>query len=505
MKNVLVIGAGIGGIAAAARLARNGYQVTVVEKNEQAGGRCGGLVRDGHRFDTGPTLYLMPGLYTQTFTDLGERLEDHLDLRRVDPTYHIHFDDGTQLSLTSDMRSMQAQLESIEPGSFDGFLRYMEEGYRHYKLSLEHLVERDFRSLSEFCTPNNLLLIFRLKALVNHMDNMTNYFKDPRLKIAFTFQNMYMGLNPFEAPAIYSLLQYTEFAEGIWFPMGGMYSIIEALTGIAENWGVRFLYNAPVEQINVQDRKSTGVTLTDGRQLKADIVVANADLPYVYRYLLPGSNAHNQFERKKFGCSAIVFYWGIDKQYPQLGPHNLFMAGDNRQSFDSIFADRTIPEDPNFYIHAPVRVDPSLAPVGQDTLMVAIPVGHINEAEPQDWKDIRDRVRKVVLYRLRQIGIIDMEEHIKFEVRYTPPDWQQRYNLSKGSTHGLSHNLTQMGYLRPHNRHKRYQNLYFVGASTHPGTGLPTVLVSARLTAERILDEVGIPEKTTLQVTAATT
>ena len=287
--------------------------------------------------------------------------------------------------------------------------------------------------------------------------------------------------------------------------MGGMYSIIEALTGIAENWGVRFLYNAPVEQINVQDRKSTGVTLTDGRQLKADIVVANADLPYVYRYLSPGSNAHNQFERKKFGCSAIVFYWGIDKQYPQLGPHNLFMAGDNRQSFDSIFADRTIPEDPNFYIHAPVRVDPSLAPVGQDTLMVAIPVGHINEAEPQDWKDIRDRVRKVVLNRLRQIGIIDMEEHIKFEVRYTPPDWQQRYNLSKGSTHGLSHNLTQMGYLRPHNRHKRYQNLYFVGASTHPGTGLPTVLVSARLTAERILDEVGIPEKTTLQVTAATT
>ena len=447
----------------------------------------------------------MPGLYTQTFTDLGERLEDHLDLRRIDPTYHIHFDDGTQLSLTSDLRSMQAQLESIEPGSFDGFLRYMEEGYRHYKLSLEHLVERDFRSLSEFCTPKNLLLIFRLKALVNHMDNMANYFEDPRLKIAFTFQNMYMGLNPYEAPAIYSLLQYTEFAEGIWFPMGGMYSIIEALTGIAEKWGVRFLYNAPVEQINVQDDKATGASLTDGRQFKADLVVANADLPYVYRCLLPGSNARNQFEKKKHGCSAIVFYWGLDRQYPQLAAHNLFMAGDNRQSFDPIFADQTIPEDPNFYIHAPSRVDLSLAPSGEDTLMVAIPVGHINEAKPQDWIFVGDRVRKVVLNRLRQIGIIDLEEHIKFEVSYTPRDWQQRYNLTKGSTHGLSHNLTQMGYLRPHNRHKRYHNIYFVGASTHPGTGLPTVLVSARLTAERILDEVGIPERPALQVTAAST
>ena len=505
MKTVLVIGAGIGGIAAAARLARHGYQVTVVEKNEQAGGRCGGLVRDGHRFDTGPTLYLMPGLYSQTFTDLGERLEDHLDLRRVDPTYHIHFDDGTQLSLTSDLVAMREQLESIQAGSFDGFLRYMEEGYQHCKLSLEHLVERDFRSLWEFCTPQNLLLLFRLKALVNHMDNMANYFEDPRLNIAFTFQNMYMGLNPYEAPAIYSLLQYTEFAEGIWFPMGGMYSIIEALTGIAEKWGVRFLYNAPVEQINVQDDKATGATLTDGRQFKADLVVANADLPYVYRCLLPGSNVQNQFERKKHGCSAIVFYWGLDRQYPQLAAHNLFMAGDNRQSFDPIFADQTIPEDPNFYIHAPSRVDLSLAPSGEDTLMVAIPVGHINEAKPQDWIAVGDRVRKVLLNRLRQIGIIDLEDHIKFEVRYTPRDWQQRYNLTKGSTHGLSHNLTQMGYLRTHNRHKRYHNLYFVGASTHPGTGLPTVLVSARLTAERILDEVGIPERPALQVTAAPT
>jgi phytoene desaturase len=505
MKSVLVIGAGIGGIATAARLARHGYQVTVVEKNEHPGGRCSQMFRDGHCFDTGATLFMMPSLYARTFTDLGECIEDHLDLRRVDPTYHIHFDDGTHLALTSDLNTMQSQLEAIEPGSFGGFLRYLNEGYLHYKLSLTHLVERDFRSLLEFCNPQNLLLFFRLKALVNHMDNMANYFEDPRLKIAFTFQNLYMGLNPFEAPAIYSLLQYTEFADGIWFPMGGMYSIIEALTGIAENLGVRFLYNSPVAHINVKDREATGVDLADGQRIQADIVVANADLPYVYSNLLPSTGITKQLERKEHGCSAIVFYWGVDRQYPQLGPHNLFMAGDDRQGFDPIFKDLTVPEAPNFYVHAPVRVDPSLAPAGQDTLMVALPVGHIDEGSSQDWDAIRKRVRKEVFHRLRQIGIFDLEEHLKFEVTYTPRDWQRQYNLTKGSTHGLSHKLTQMGYLRPHNRHKRYRNLYFVGASTHPGTGLPTVLVSARLTSTRIIEEIGLHQRASYQVNAAPT
>ena len=505
MKTVLVIGAGIGGIATAAQLARQGYQVTVIEKNEQAGGRCGQMVRDGHRFDTGATLFLMPELYVQTFTDLGEHIDDHLDLRRVDPSYHIHFHDGTYLALTSDLNSMQTQLEAIEPGSFGGFLRYLNEGRLHYKLSLKHLVERNFRSLPEFYSPRNFLLLFRLKALVNHMDNMANYFKDPRLKLAFTFQNLYMGLNPFDAPAIYSLLQYTEFAHGIWLPVGGMYSVIEALTGIAINLGVQFLYNAYVEQIIVKDRKATGVTLADGQQFEADLVVANADLSYVYRYLLPESNTINQLERKKHGYSVIVFYWAIDRQYPQLGAHNLFIADNDRQSFDSIFSNLTFSENLHFYVHAPVRVDPSLAPAGHDTLMVAVPVAHINETAPQDWEAIQKQVRKIILHRLREVGIIDLEEHLKFEVSFTPRDWQRRYNLTKGSTHGLSHNLTQMGYLRPHNRHKAYQNLYFVRASTHPGTGLPTVLVSARLTSERILEEIGVPQKASYRVSAVPT
>jgi phytoene desaturase len=503
----LIIGAGMGGLATAARLARHGYRVTVIEKGERAGGRCDRLVRDGHHFDTGPTLFLMPEIYAQTFADLGEHIADHLDLRRIDPTYHIHFADGSALALTSDLNLMQAQLETIEPGSFGGYLRYLYEGHRHYKLALPHLVERSFHNLLDFCNPKNLFLLFRLKLLTRHYDNIGNFFNDHRLKAAFTFQDMYLSLSPYEAPATYSLLQYAELVGGVWFPLGGMSRIVEALTSIAEKSGAKFMYNAPVEQINVDGQQATGVTLADGQQIRADIVVANADLPYVYRCLLPDDGMAKRLERKRYTCSTVTFYWGVDKQYPQLQPHNLFLGSNYRQSFERILKDLTLPDEPSFYVHTPARVDPSLAPKGQDTLMVVVPVGHINDAAPQDcaqdWGAIQQRARQIVLQRLAKIGAGDLDKHIKFEVSYTPPDWQSRYNLSKGATLGLGHNLLQMGYLRPQNRHARYRNLYFVGASTHPGNGVATVLISARLTTERILQDAGVPQAASIMRPAA--
>lgn len=493
MTSILVIGAGIGGIAIAARLARHGYQVTVAEKGKQAGGRCDRLIKDGHHFDTGPTLFLMPEIYAQTFTDLGERIEDYLDLRRIVPNYDVHFDEGFTLTMTPDLNAMQAQLEAIEPGSFGSFLRYLNEGHRHYELALTHLIGRNFRNLWEFCNFKNLVLLFRLKLLTKHYGHIGKYFDHDQLKAAFTFQDMYLSLSPYEAPAIFSLLPYAELSGGVWFPMGGMVSVVDALTSIGEKWGVHFMYNAPVEQINVDGSQVTGVTLADGRQIRADIVVANADLPYVYRHLLPDDGTADRLGRKRYTCSTVTFYWGVDKQYPQLRVHNNFLSGDYRGSFDRIFRDLTLPDEPSFYLHAPVRVDPSLAPEGQDTLMVVVPLGHINDAAPQDWAAIQKRARQAVLQRLAGIGISDLEKHIKFEVSYTPPYWRSRYNLIKGATLGLAHNLTQMGYLRPHNRHARYRNLYFVGASTHPGSGVATVLISARLTTERILQDAGIP------------
>ncbi|HEX6305047.1 MAG TPA: phytoene desaturase family protein [Anaerolineales bacterium] len=489
-QTALIIGAGLGGIATAARLARQGFEVTVIEKNAQAGGRCDQFVQDGHRFDVGPTLFLMPEVFAETYAALGERMRDHLDLKRIDPTYGIRFDDGTRLALTADLNAMQEQLEAIEPGSFGGFLRYLDEGRLNYHLSLERFVGRNFYNFWQYFSPQNLPLLFKLKALVKHYDNIGNYFQDPHLKAAFTFQNMYLGLSPYDAPATYSLLQYTELAGGVWFPMGGLYRVIESLVRIAVAHGVEFIYNTEVARIEVDNRRASGVVLGDGSRVAADVIVANADLPYVYKNLLPDKAAAERLERKKYTCSALMFYWGVDKTYPQLGTHNVYLGGDYRASFDRIFQDKSLPEEPSFYVHAPARVDPSAAPEGADTLFVLVPAGHLEQG--QDWEALKSRARSAVLDRLAKDGVRDLESHLKFEVSYTPRDWMSLYNLAKGAAFGLSHNFTQVGYLRPQNRHPRYRNLYFAGSSTHPGTGLPMVLLSARLTSERILKEAGV-------------
>jgi phytoene desaturase len=467
-------------------------RVLVLEKNAHAGGRCDRISREGHHFDTGPTLLVMPLLYESEFSALGVSMRDMLDLQRVDPTYHLVFDDGSQLALTSDMKFMQEQLESFERESFRGLLRYMDEGHRHYHLGIQKLVNHDFRKVSEFFTVGNIPLLFQLKPFVNHYRNMSAYFDDPRLKAAFTFQDVYMGLSPFEAPATFSMMPYTELAHGVWYPRGGMLRIVDALMEIALRAGVEFEFDASVERIDVNGTRARGVILTDGRRLKADAVLANADLPYVYKNLLPLDGQAKRLSRKRFSCSVISFFWGVDKQYATLGPHTLFLASDYRENFASIIRDLDLPANPSLYVHAPARLDSSMAPAGEDTLTAIVPVGHMSENGEQDWGELRDKAREQVFRRLAILGITDLESHIKFETTFTPLSWRKRYNLMKGSTHGLCHNLTQLGYFRPRNRHSNYHNLYFAGASTHPGTGIPTAMVSGRLAAQRIADDLRV-------------
>ncbi|HEX7975513.1 MAG TPA: phytoene desaturase family protein [Anaerolineales bacterium] len=490
-KTILVIGAGLGGIAAAAHLAQQGQHVIVLEKNAHPGGRCDRFSRDGHQFDTGPTLFIMPHVYEDEFAALGASLHEMLDLQRVDPTYHLVFDDGSRLALTSDMKAMQDQLEAIEPDGFQGFLRYIDEGHRHYDQAMQHLINRDFRKATDFFNLGNLPLLFSLKPFSRHYSHMASYFKESRLKSAFTFQDVYMGLSPFEAPATFSMMPYTEIAHGAWYPRGGMYRVVEALMKIAEQAGVEFAFGATVKQIELDGLRAKGVILEDGQRLEADATLANADLPYVYQNLLPRDGQAVRLSHKRYSCSVISFFWGVDRTYEGLGPHTLFLADDYRANFDEITRDLTVPTNPSLYIHAPARLDPAMAPAGQDTLIAIVPVGHLSERQDQDWPSLIPRARQAVFSRLKLLGITDLDEHIKFEMCYSPLSWRKHYNLVKGSTHGLCHNLTQLGYFRPANRHSRYHNLYFVGASTHPGTGMPTALISARLAARRIMDDFG--------------
>jgi phytoene desaturase len=488
-KTVAIIGAGIGGICAAIHLASQGLHITVFEKNPHPGGRCDWIERDGHHFDIGPTLMVMPRVYEAEFAALGSSMHSLLDLQQVDPTYRLVFDDGSQLALTSDMPSLKTQLESFQPGAFQAFLRYHEEGKRHYQIGMEKLVNREFRRFADFFSLSNIPLLYQVKPLVKHYANMSAYFSNPRLKAAFTFQDVYMGLSPFEAPATFSLMPYCELAHGVWYPKGGMYSIVEALMSLAREAGVEFAFDTTVERIIVDHKRASGLDLEHNQYIHPDIILANADLPYVYQDLLPKDGQAERISRKHFSCSVISFYWGVDKLYETLGPHTLFLADDYRQNFDSIIKNLDLPANPSLYIHAPVRLDSSMALKGEDTLIAIVPVGHLSENGDQNWETRTDQARTQVFRRLATLGITDLEAHIKFETSLTPLSWRKRYNLMKGSTHGLSHNLTQLAYFRPSNRHSRYRNLYFVGASTHPGTGIPTAMISGKLVARRIMDE----------------
>jgi phytoene desaturase len=272
--------------------------------------------------------------------------------------------------------------------------------------------------------------------------------------------------------------------------MGGMYAAIQSLTKMAEKLGVKFIYNTPVKQIVTSSKRVERVLTEDGKSWEADIYVGNADLPYIYNDLLPDAVEAKKLDEKLYTCSTIMFYWGTDKPYEQLAHHNVFLAGNYKASFDRIFNDHTLPEQPSFYVHAPARTDPAAAPAGQDTLYVLVPVGHLDARSEQDWNVMVKHARETIFARLnRDMGISDLKDHLKFEIVYTPKTWEKRYNLRKGAAFGLSHNFWQVGFLRPQNRHAQYKNLYFAGASTHPGTGLPIVLLSARLTAERIFKE----------------
>lgn len=488
-KSVAVIGAGIGGLCAAIHLAARGMQVMVIEKNPHPGGRVDWIEREGHHFDTGPTLMVMQPVYADEFRALGTPMEELLDLQQVDPTYRVVFDDGSQLALTYDTQSLRDQLESIQPGAYQGFLRYHAEGKRHYQLAMEKLVNCDFRQFTDMFSLSNIPLLYQVKPLAKHYTHMSAYFKNPRLKSAFSFQDVYMGLSPFDAPATFSMMPYTELEHGVWYPRGGMFSIVEGLMQLARQAGVEFAFDTTVEGILVNHSRAISLNLEHNQSIAPDIVLANADLPYIYNDLLPRDAEAKRISRMQFSCSVISFFWGVDKPYPSLGPHTLFLADDYHENFKSIIHDLDLPANPCLYVHAPARLDPSMAPVGEETLTAIVPVGHLSDKREQDWEMLTDTARKHVFRRLAKLGITDLESHIKFETSLNPLSWQKRYNLVKGSTHGLSHNLTQLAYFRPSNRHARYKNLYFVGASTRPGTGIPTVMISGRLVAKRIIDE----------------
>jgi phytoene desaturase len=487
-KSAVIIGAGIGGIATAIYLAKNGYKVNIYKKNSAPGGRCGQLIRDNHRFDLGATMLMMPGIYREVFEALGIPLFENNNITPLEDLYKIYFDNNEVLVFSSDEKKMKSQLEKIEPGSFAKSRKYVSDGYEIFKIGIGKLIGRNFYNIFQFANIKNVGMLIKIKAYISNYRYVKKFFRNTHLRMAYTFQNIYVGQSPFNSPALFSMVPAAELTEGSFFPKGGMFSIVEKLVSAAISSGILFNYNSPVKSIKVNGKKAESIILEDGTEINADIIVANADLPYVYRKLLPDRGKSRKLDKLKYSCSAICYHWGLDKVYPQLEHHNVFLSDGFREGLDRIFIDKSVSNRPSFYVHAPARTDPSAAPFNHDTLSFIVGAGHIDKRKNQDWDILKKNTRRAIINRLKQLGMDDIEDHIKFEICYTPENWENACNISRGSVFGsLAHNLLQMGYFRPHNQHGRYKNLYFVGGSTHPGNGIPNVLISAKLTTERIL------------------
>jgi phytoene desaturase (3,4-didehydrolycopene-forming) len=468
-------------------------------------------------------------------------------LLKCEPNYNLWFGDGESFELSSDTAVMKREIEKWE--GKDGFKRYLawlSEAHAHYEISVTEVLHKNFTSILSFFDRNFLRNLLELHAFESIYSRASRYFYTERLRRVFTFGSMYMGMSPFDSPGTYSLLQYTELAEGIWYPVGGFHAVIAALVKVGERLGVKYRLNALVSYVTLSEdgKTATGVVLDSGELLSSDIVVVNADLVYAYNnlFLSPqslsadkkpsspsftpgGSSSYAKSLSKRAGsCSSISFYWALSQKILQLETHNIFLADSYKESFDAIFKRQSIPSEPSFYVNVPSRIDPSAAPPDRDAIIVLVPVGHLlksrTHSDPknlsnghlgasngrsiekeldlesdQDWEitvaSARQKIISTITTRLSLPPDLLSSSIIHEEIN-TPQSWESTFNLDKGSILGLSHSFFNVLAFRPGIRHKTLKNAYFVGASTHPGTGVPIVLAGAKMTAEAVLGDLGM-------------
>lgn len=480
------------------------------------GGRCSLIERSDYRFDQGPSLLLLPKLFHETFNDLDTSLVDEgVQLLKCEPNYNLFFADGETFQLSTDASVMKREIEKWEgKAGFDRYLQWMSEAHKHYELSVREVLRKNFEWYPHLVRWSFLKHVFEMHPFVSIYSRASKYFWSERLRRVFTFGSMYMGMSPFDAPGTYSLLPYSELAEGIWYPVGGFQKVAKALQGICERLGVVIRLNTAVKEVLTTDNglKAIGVKLENGEMLKADLVIVNADLVYAYNNLFPSSTPRTKtyaksLQKRDASCSSISFYWSLSEKVPELTTHNIFLADEYRESFDSIFTRQGIPNDPSFYVNVPSRIDPTAAPEGKDALVILVPVGHLLNSSSQDpntntgagispeadWTSLVKSTRATILSTIEArtkcapLGPLIIDEEVN-----NPYTWEEKFNLDKGAILGLSHSFFNVLAFRPKTKHPQIEGVYFVGASTHPGTGVPIVLAGAKITTEQILNDRGM-------------
>ncbi|MBA9076398.1 phytoene desaturase family protein [Rufibacter quisquiliarum] len=494
-KKVIVIGAGFAGLAAAAGLASEGYEVVCLEKNEVAGGRARVFNTNGFVFDMGPSWYWMPDVFEQFFAKFGKNVSDYYELVRLDPSYQVLYGDQEVLELPASMPALESLFESLEPGAGTQLQKFLKQAAYKYEVGINSLVYKPSRSLTEFIDPKLLVDVLRLDVFQSMAKHVRKYFRHPKLIQLMEFPILFLGALPENTPALYSLMNYADMALGTWYPKGGMHKIVEGMVALAKEQGVEIRLGEEVQRLELEGGRITHVVTAQGKY-EADVVIGSADYHHLETKLLPQSfrtYSDSYWDSRVMAPSSLIFYLGVDKKLTGLQHHNLFFDEDFGPHAAEIYTTPAWPQKPLFYVSVPSKTDPTVAPAGMENLFVLIPVA----PDLEDREETREHYYQMVMERLEKITGQEVRSHVIYKRSYAHRDFIKDYHAFKGNAYGLANTLRQTAVLKPSLKSKKVKNLFYAGQLTVPGPGVPPSLISGQVVAAEVVKEFA-PQNVTL-------
>ncbi len=487
-KKVIIVGAGPGGLSTAMLLTHKGYDVVIFEKNPDTGGRNDRFQLGAFTFDVGPTFLMLPQFANEIFALAGKKMSDYVEIKNIDPLYRIKFNDGTEFFPSSDLEKTISEISRVFPEDVDNYIRFKKtEGYRYNRV--EKCFKAPYTRFTDFLRPFFIEALPQMDMFNTLQNRLKSYFTNDRMRYAMSFQTKYIGMSPWKSPSAYSLIPYIEHKWGVHHVTGGLNRISKAMAEVVQEYGGIIHTSTPVRKIISKNRKAIGVTLENGENVYGDYVVINADFAYAMSNLVDNRKKYTEanLRKREYSASTFMLYLGVKKQY-DISHHNLIIGDQFRDYMDEI----TMTKEPSttslVYIHNPVVTDKTLAPEGNSSIYVLVPVP--NKKAPLPWDEIKSDFRNRVLDLIKtQTELKDLENNIIEEKIMTPDDWVRDFNVYNGAVFNLSHAMNQMFYFRPHNKSEELDNCYIVGGGTHPGSGLPTIYISAVISSELIIKD----------------